>query len=226
MPLSSYSIFHYTSKFETITSILWEQELRPSYCHEINGLSSSQHVWIPMVSFCDVPLSQSQKIQSYGKYAIGFNKDWALTQSINPVFYFNKESIVYKRYSRLKETFRREVSLGDESSVKLFDNPGYSYILRHLFPELGFPEFHILGEPSKEALMNSTLNFYQNYKQFEGRLERGGGIVTENYKFYDERELRYIPDICKDDFENFPPLIFEKDWGTKYKDKLGSIICR
>ena len=47
-----------------------------------------------MVSFCDIPLSQTQEhIINYGSYALGFDKQWGMKKNISPVHYIYKDSI-------------------------------------------------------------------------------------------------------------------------------------
>src|SRR5205814_1163321 len=48
----------------------------------------------PMISFCDIPLSDStQHFSAYGKYGIGLSKAWAITNGVNPVIYIDKNSL-------------------------------------------------------------------------------------------------------------------------------------
>jgi len=57
---------------------------------------------IPMVCFCDIPLSQLvSHIDTYGKYGLGMSKEWGIKKGLNPVIYFNKNSLLAKRLSVL-----------------------------------------------------------------------------------------------------------------------------
>jgi len=52
---------------------------------------------IPMVSFCDIPLSQvKDHIQQYGRYALGLTKEWAKSRGISPVLYSYPDSLTSK----------------------------------------------------------------------------------------------------------------------------------
>ena len=93
MAISTNSIIHYTKSFDTLTRIL-EEGFKIKYCSESitlgDGKSSAAH---PMISFCDIPLSDSkQHFNTYGKYGIGLSKQWAFKNGVNPVLYIDKNS--------------------------------------------------------------------------------------------------------------------------------------
>ena len=96
----------------------------------------------------------------------------------------------------------------------------FSPHLQFLLPEPLQNRAAILGEQYKETLYEGTLNYYQNYKQISGKLVRKGKVISENYKFYDERELRFIPNIPKNEYDAFPPIIFENEWNTNWQSKF------
>ena len=87
--LSANTLFHFTKTHENILSIL-ENEFYPNYSLEDwKPLSGKTHpIAIPMVSFCDIPLSQiSNHTKHYGNYALGLKKEWGIKNKINPVLY-------------------------------------------------------------------------------------------------------------------------------------------
>lgn len=93
MALSSDTLFHFTSSIENLRSIL-EHEFRPSYCLEefsfLDPGRSSDGVRfaIPMVSFCDIPLSQVRSHMGvYGAYGVGLAKVWGMRAGVSPVLY-------------------------------------------------------------------------------------------------------------------------------------------
>ena len=94
MPISTSNVFHFTSSSENLISIL-EHNFRPHFCLEdltvIMPDSSNQAdlvFAIPMVSFCDIPLSQvSPHLKRYGYYGIGLSKKWAIRSGLAPVIY-------------------------------------------------------------------------------------------------------------------------------------------
>lgn len=89
--ISANTLFHYTRKMDYLISIL-SNEFYPRYCLEespniIFGIPRIEMA-IPMVCFCDIPLSQvEQHVTKYGSYAIGLSKKWGMHNKINPVLY-------------------------------------------------------------------------------------------------------------------------------------------
>jgi hypothetical protein len=53
------------------------------------------HSAIPMVCFCDLPLSQiKHHVLEYGSYGIGMKKDWGILNRLNPVIYLSENSVL------------------------------------------------------------------------------------------------------------------------------------
>lgn len=87
------SIFHYTI-FNVLPKIITEG-LIPNYCKEdLSENNGSLILGIPMVSFCDIPLTRTSEFNKrYGSHAIGLRKEWAEKNGINPILYFNNKCI-------------------------------------------------------------------------------------------------------------------------------------
>ena len=109
--LSANTLFHFTNSIDNIENIL-VNEFCPRY--SLENLSpiannSSFEVAIPMVSFCDIPLSQIKNhIKYYGHYAIGLKKEWGIKRKINPVFYLYKDSATADYIKGIFDTLKHE----------------------------------------------------------------------------------------------------------------------
>lgn len=91
--ISSDSLFHFT-KIENLLGIL-ENEFRPNFSLERYQFEEANpfQFGIPMVSFCDMPLSSVYNHMAiYGNYGIGMSKEWAKRNRLNPVLYLQKNS--------------------------------------------------------------------------------------------------------------------------------------
>lgn len=97
------ALFHYTRNQNIIFGILREG-LKFSYCKEI--FSADLCLGIPMISFCDIPISHSFEHSSkYGQYAIALSKENLMRKyqgAMNPVNYFTSLSSVEAAF-RLKD---------------------------------------------------------------------------------------------------------------------------
>ncbi|MDY0904071.1 abortive infection system antitoxin AbiGi family protein [Pedobacter sp. CFBP9032] len=93
MGLSSNSIMHFTNSADSLKGIL-KEGFRVKYCLEnVETPNGALHYSIPMVSFCDIPLSEMKAhILKYGGYGIGLKREWAQLNGLNPVLYIDSKS--------------------------------------------------------------------------------------------------------------------------------------
>ena len=93
MAISANTLFHFTSKYDTLISIL-KSKFFPRLCLERGLWHPGNRKWaVPIVCFCDIPLSNmAEHTQKYGNYAIGIKKTWAIKQGITPVLYVHDNS--------------------------------------------------------------------------------------------------------------------------------------
>lgn len=165
-PLSSNTLFHFTSRRGHLLRILTE-EFRPHYAFEDFGnffgsLAGDRDaaVGIPMVCFCDIPLSQTAAhMNTYGRYALGLTKPWGQRLGVSPV---------------------------------LYTYPGAATIVAVI--NLHIQIEALRGTMDDGAAFNPyTERFMCFVKPYVGDLTRGGLVATE-VRFYDEREWRYVPE--------------------------------
>ncbi len=93
MAISANTLFHFTSRYDTLINIL-KSKFFPRLCLERGLWHPGGKKWaIPMVCFCDIPLSNiAEHTQKYGNYAIGVKKAWAIEQGITPILYVHDNS--------------------------------------------------------------------------------------------------------------------------------------
>lgn len=102
MVLSSNSLFHFTSKFENLEKIL-SDGFWPRYCIEYGWNNHYINFALPMVCFCDIPLTQiKEHADFYGGFGIGVSPEWIRNnKNITPVQYISHESNDFKLIGRL-----------------------------------------------------------------------------------------------------------------------------
>jgi hypothetical protein len=133
MGLSSNSIVHFTKSKESLKGILAEN-FRLKYCHERLRLAKTDGpvlgMHIPMVSFCDIPLSQMHRhIDNYGEYGIGLTREWAVRKRMNPVLYVQTGSRLSESYlMALKAYIDSEKNDFNESEIHLLDVLRYAKV--------------------------------------------------------------------------------------------------
>lgn len=107
MALSSNSIIHFTNTKDKIKGIL-TNNFKINYCKEKIYFKPTTFVRcaVPMVSFCDIPLSEVKNhLSNYGPYGIGLTKSWAEKRGLNPVLYLEKRSSLAKNYLNIYQHY-------------------------------------------------------------------------------------------------------------------------
>jgi hypothetical protein len=163
--LSSATLFHFTRSSNTLKSILAEG-FRPFYsCEDLTIFGVSECPGIPMVSFCDIPLSQAkQHVEDYGRYAIGLDKEWGMKKNVSPVHYIYKDSICARVISNVYDSLPKKAFFADCTCMKFDTNTAIFFY----------------GKP---------------YKGHLRRKEAVTDAIVDKgeVNFYDEREWRYVP---------------------------------
>ncbi|HEX7458151.1 MAG TPA: abortive infection system antitoxin AbiGi family protein, partial [Ginsengibacter sp.] len=94
MNISSNSLFHFTDRIEVLVDIL-NDKFRGSYCREVlHYKEEAIPIYIPKISFCDIPLKTLSNYSIYGKFGIGLRKEWGIKNRLNPVLYLEKNSLL------------------------------------------------------------------------------------------------------------------------------------
>jgi len=99
MSLSANTLIHFTDNKEKLKSIL-QENFRIFMCKEnifLGGMPGN--IYAPMVSFCDIPLSEiKEHISKYGSYGLGMTKEWGMRKGLNPVLYVAQNSTLSESY--------------------------------------------------------------------------------------------------------------------------------
>lgn len=171
MAISANTLFHFTSEYEALINIL-RSRFYPRLCLEKGLWYPGDKKWaIPMVCFCDIPLSNiADHTKKYGNYAIGIKKTWAMEQGITPILYVHGNSsfigqglealnwsleLSKKDEGHLKERLAQVMSMffmmkpyegeqvinGKKEKIRFYDEREWRYI-----PPIGGNQFNCLTE--------------------------------------------------------------------------------
>ncbi|MBD2699838.1 hypothetical protein IC229_04270 [Spirosoma sp. BT702] len=171
-------LFHFTNR-KALFDIL-RSTFKVSYAREfITGKNYDRKFAIPMISFCDLKLTELKNhMEKYGSYGIGLTKEWANRNGLNPVMYIS-----------------RHCDLTDDFIT------GLNGIYNHLDKLNNTDKFEGLSRS-----YTNILSVYQYLKNYEGPLVRGEKLINKNYRFADEREWRYVPNLRDTGGQPFIPI--------------------
>jgi hypothetical protein len=199
MNLSSNSLFHFTDSIENVKSILADK-IYGSYCKEtLHYKADAITLIIPMICFCDIPLKTISQYTKYGRYGIGLKKGWGIKNQLNPVLYLEKSSRVADSLIKSLRCSLTTIAVNSPKIDELMKK--YHQVEANQNMTAGHKMLEYLRinlELKKYSDMNAPMEhiIYSLYytKHYADDLERNGE-VTKGYRFYDEREWRYLPDF-------------------------------
>jgi Putative abortive phage resistance protein AbiGi, antitoxin len=220
MKVTSDSLFHFTTSLDNLKSIL-SKKFKLTYCHEKYLLDYETHdSYFPMVSFCDIPLSLAKdQINKYGSYAIGMTKEWGIKNNLNPVVYIEKGSLLAKDIqatidNMIKMTkpisamVKKNTASVQKATLKAVEHlntliQNYSsenkdLVIKYLndtLENLQNNSYHLDYKELVDSLIavtNNNKNLFRYIKNYQGTQIRNNK-TNFNYRFYDEREWRYVP---------------------------------
>jgi len=217
--ISANTLFHFTETPEKLINILADG-FHPVCCMESFDFitldnSPVSGFAIPMVSFCDIPLSQiSRHVEKYGGYAIGLSKEWGEKNGINPVMYELPNS---NAVSVIRDTIRRTLPY-------LADGGRTENKIENVFGEKsGAGDDEYLQWMRK--LCNRLIYFSCYLKPYKSRKWDGRAFSGNEIINYDEKEWRYIPDYEKVVEKSLRPyLSYEEYLDEKKKEEYNELF--
>lgn len=200
------SLFRFCNEFEMLKKVL-RNGIYPNYCEEDLSFSSTDfRIGIPMVSFCDIPITLLEEHHNrYGVYGIGLKKEWGFANGITPIMYVANDNVL--------------------SSVYYYVNAG-----RQLLEKVNSEDY------KNEAIMQTIFSGFPLDKYIEaieadhkheinthivGYLKKYSGEYKNNKIInYSENEWRYIiPDTAE------TPWMWSHDEYVKWRSPEGKKDC-
>lgn len=205
--LSSNCLFHFTNSAENLLNIL-ENEFSPRYCLEdltmlnySSKLGNYLEMAIPMVCFCDIPLSRIKThISYYGNYGIGMTKSWGIKNGICPINYADKNSSSSKYMQGLLEFMAATVNNKGMEKAQI----NLAYLIRFVKPYIGdfwrssgtIKNHHFYDEREWRYVPESDLlglPFKLSKNQFLNSIER----TEANTNMSNKCKINFEPDDIK-----------------------------
>ena len=204
-------LFHFTKEKEHFLSIL-NSGFKPSYCPENWDfyVGIDYYVAIPMVSFCDIPLSKTHiHSKQYGDYAIGLDKNWGKHNSITPLsyLYYNSKistalKLLFKNLddsTNLAEIYKHNNRVGINNILKFcksLKGIPFKNIIKNEMGELNdFEEEHFSNEQEWRWVPVTMPIIHKNDKETNKQFDEY--IKTKNKKFsqnltFRSDDIKYI----------------------------------
>ena len=166
----SNSFFHYTDA-AGLVSIL-QNGFYGSYADEQfkDNKGTIHHLYIPMVSFCDIPLNYIETI-TYGKYAIGMKRQWGNDNGLSPILYYPRLNS-HHLHQYVRNSFEDYINKKDASKMKFlgyakpfkkFDEKGYATNKRkENYIEREWRKIYITQWIDSQATMNEYKEQHRN----------------------------------------------------------------
>lgn len=180
MGLSSNILWHQTN-YNSLRKIIKSKKILCAYSVEDVADMAGQNLAFPMVSMCDLPLSEFTEFQGkYDHYSIGLSREWGIKNRFTPIWY-------YEAKSRVPQILRREITNAAKS-----------------------------GSES----ITSLIGILSYMKKVEGPLPKHNYAT---YRFYDEREVRFVPSFDYVLSGGDKPILTEDEYAG-YKTANGSPV--
>lgn len=182
MNMQKQIIIHATGTLEVLKSILYSKSLKLSYskenfCIGNKKISSAAH---PMVCFCECNKNDlTNRIITYGRYAVAFSTDWAIRKRVSPVLYVNENSLAAKGLEKLLRARQ------NKETSKLPDK------LRLPIMEIKCFTKNVRGYNSYLHKGNFDFKSENEWRYVPRKSDIGGNLISQNQKTYIKKQDFY-----------------------------------
>lgn len=187
-------LYHFTDSLDVVKGILADK-FYGSYSREtFSWKNQTTPFFVPTICFADIPNDKVSEYKSYGRYCIGLSKEWAVRNKLNPVLYIEKNSSISEVL--IKSLYG---SLG--GILNLQQDVGKVQQVVDMAKKTKEPQHIVAAKTATDQLVSRMEAFefiiYSIYytKHYQDDLELKTGEVVKNYRFYEEREWRHVPEF-------------------------------
>lgn len=194
-PLRTSSIFHFTKSLDSLIGIL-SNGLIPNYCSETlydkEGINIT--LGVPMVSFCDIPLSRTyEHTIKYGYFAIGLGSEYAEDNNINPLLYIANDQLIRSAFP--------SIFSGKSMRPKPVLPSSYLGLLKRTYGEFKGQEINNYAENEWRYIVPSDKKFLkwfytkEEYMKWRGNVDNPKPSPTQNPFLYSRKLIFTAVDI-------------------------------
>ena len=243
--ISSETLFHFTKSADSLISIL-KNEFHPKYSLEDwtsfvwtpNNKDSKHEVAVPMVCFCDLPLSKIvDHLVFYGNYGIGLSKDWGVRNGINPVIYLNSKSYLNNYFVAISK-YIMNLGYSDKglnkininlyeflSFIKMYEGKmwrNYRYVPKRFYDER---EWRFVPKLLRDGEIVNTEGYRLSKSDYLNNITR----ANANERIAEKVKLRFGPEdikylIVNSESEIFALIKAISEIKQKYSDDIKKIL--
>lgn len=205
MGLSSNILWHQT-KEDSLKKILESKRFLCAYSVEDVEDMAGQNYAFPMVSMCDLPLSElSEFLGKYDSYCIGMSRKWGNKNRFTPIWYYEAKSRVPKL---LKSEIENALKRSSDNIITLMATLSYMKKVEGPLPKHNYEIYRFYDErevrhvPSFDHVViggNAPILTEDEYAGYKAAT--GSPVISANVQF-DWSDVRYIIVKEKDEVDS------------------------
>lgn len=198
MGLSTDTLLHQTD-FRNLTEIIRNKNFKVSYsketleCKTPKMTEAKGYKFVfPMISFSEIPISSLHNhLYRYGDCIIGMKKEWAISNRINQVHYYQKESILMDSFLEIYNIYYKEV----------MENGNKTDEILQVFHHLDFQMIHsknYSGEVKKKYFEDKNYFFSEEKEwRYVPDNENIGHTLSKKLDVYEKDKEKFQNEIGK-----------------------------
>lgn len=198
--ISANTLFHFTPTLSNLKNIL-ENGIKIGFSLENYDslLSKNKEIGLPMICFCDIPLSRvKEHVKKYGGYAIGLQKSWGMQNKLTPVIYSHENSPATELLNEINTNIKSFIEIHDKykpNQPVQKDKSMFNLLLDNYNKIYNQDDFKHKKEINTlvEALKEKISIIYRYVKPYKGKCFRNGTYLPDEVEFYNEKEWRFVP---------------------------------
>lgn len=223
----SKTLFHFTNQ-EGLLGIL-RTNFHTSFSRERITSGNGRHwdYWAPMICFCDIPLHLiANHINEYGQYGLGLSREWAIKSKLNPVFYYQENSLLFDELDSMMTLQHEDITGLNKTGIAIKSTRDIylksRYILQYYKPWYGY-DFKIKKEKcfydEREwryvpIQKDQHESLYNDDEEFKNKKDEHYAKLLNPILKFEPRDITYI--VLENENKRYDLINIIKDVKDKY----------